>query len=376
MNSYAIMHMDRHVATLRADGSCTVYYPSFMPYNLYLERAEAGDMDARLNNLNNFYYWCATRLLTLDRRYAKEILNSLGRKQAVTDRDRAEIAIAYHALCLTDVYWVRPLGERTAYGAINLYDHSLSDAFVDVALCGRSLTAQNAALLDDRDAAGDLSTQGLAPKAWVRRKGAFWLLKGGDPREVEAELTASQIARRFDVSQVLYEPEDFQGLRVSASKLMTSEARSIVSAEYVDIHAANISANVHDIVEKRDARGFHMMNIVDYLVGNTDRHWGNWGFWVDNRNNRLQTLHPLMDFNQAFHHYDTVDGARCQTTRESMSQREAAIAGVRAVGLNQRGAFPEDMASFFARANRAFGARLEVMFQERLDILKQAENTR
>jgi hypothetical protein len=71
LKSYAIMHLDRHVATIRGDGSCTVYFPRFMPYNLYLERAQAGDLDARMNNLNNFYYWCATRLLTLDRKYAK-----------------------------------------------------------------------------------------------------------------------------------------------------------------------------------------------------------------------------------------------------------------------------------------------------------------
>ena len=57
----------------QSDGSCTVYFPRFMPFNLYLERAEAGDLDVRMNNLNNFYYWCATRLLTLDRKYAKEI---------------------------------------------------------------------------------------------------------------------------------------------------------------------------------------------------------------------------------------------------------------------------------------------------------------
>lgn len=30
-----------------------------------------------------------------------------------------------------------------------------------------------------------------------------------------------------------------------------------------------------------------MMNIVDYLIGNTDRHWGNWGFLVNNANNKL-----------------------------------------------------------------------------------------
>ena len=93
MKSYAVMHLDRHVATLRGDGSCTVYAPQFMPYNLYLERAEGTDLSTRLNNLNNFYYWCATRLLTLDRKYAKEILNSLGMKQAVTDQERAEIML-------------------------------------------------------------------------------------------------------------------------------------------------------------------------------------------------------------------------------------------------------------------------------------------
>ena len=132
MKSYAIMQRERHVATIRSDGSCTIYCPRFMPYNLYLEKAEDQDLDVRMNNLNNFYYWCAARLITLDRAYAKEILNSLGMKQAVTDRERAEIAISYHALCLTDVFWVRELRECVNYADINLYDHSLSDAFVDV----------------------------------------------------------------------------------------------------------------------------------------------------------------------------------------------------------------------------------------------------
>ena len=54
-------------------GRCKIYYKSFMPYNLYLEEEE--DIDTLVNNITNFYYWCATRVLTLDRKYAKEILN-------------------------------------------------------------------------------------------------------------------------------------------------------------------------------------------------------------------------------------------------------------------------------------------------------------
>ena len=70
---YTIMRLDRRVASIRSDGTCSIFAPSFMPYNLYLERAGNGAVDARVNNLNNFYYWCASRVLTLDRKYTKEI---------------------------------------------------------------------------------------------------------------------------------------------------------------------------------------------------------------------------------------------------------------------------------------------------------------
>lgn len=373
MKSYAIMHLERHVATIRGDGSCTVYFPQFMPYNLYLEKVEGDDLDTRINNLNNFYYWCATRLLTLDRKYAKEILNSLGMKQAVTDQERAEIAVSYHALCLTDVFWVRELHERLRFAEINLYDHSLSDAFVDVSLCGRALTAENARLISKGDSAGDLSTPGVAPKAWIRRNHCFFLLKDGEPREVEAEVLASRIAHCFAADLILYEPDLYDNQPVSRSKLMTSKGRSIVTAEAVALYAANHGTTLQEIVLSHDAYGFHMMNIIDYLIGNTDRHWGNWGFWVDNTNNRMKTLHPLMDFNQAFHAYDTPEGAKCLTTGESMSQKDAAIIGAQNAGLNMIHRLPKNLLPLFEKLNELSGIRLDLMFKQRLEILQQAE---
>lgn len=78
-----------------------------------------------------------------------------------------------------------------------------------------------------------------------------------------------------------------------------------------------------------------MMNLIDYLVGNTDRHWGNWGFLVDNDTNRIEKLYPLMDFNKSFLAYDTLDGARCQTNAKKQSQKDAALEAVQAIGLNQ-----------------------------------------
>jgi hypothetical protein len=78
------------------------------------------------------------------------------------------------------------------------------------------------------------------------------------------------------------------------------------------------------------------MNILDYLVGNIDRHPENWGFLIDNESNEYISLYPIMDFNQSFGSYDTIDGANCQTVYpERKTQREAAILAVKEIGLHQ-----------------------------------------
>ena len=362
---FSVMHKDRKVASVREDGTCTIYSPAFMPYNLYLEEAAANDLDTRLNNLSNFYYWCSSRVLTLDRKYAKEILNAIGAKQAVTDRDRAMIAISYHGLSLTDVYWIKLNREKTCFADLSLFRNSLSGAFADVSLAGKQLTVENAELMQPGDAAGDIGTQGVAPKAWIREQGSFFLLKDGETRDVEAELLASKIARCFKVESVGYDPAVFEGKPVSKSRIITSEETSLVTMESVDVYCINHGLDRDAFVLEKDAYTYHMMNLIDYLVGNTDRHWGNWGFRVDNRTNKLQTLYPLMDFNKAFLAYDTLDGARCQTNARKQSQREAALEAIKAVGLNQVSEIP---AQWFTEP------AIRDMFFRRLELVKSAAN--
>ncbi|MDE6168070.1 MAG: hypothetical protein K2G28_06390, partial [Acetatifactor sp.] len=128
----------------------------------------------------------------------------------------------------------------------------------------------------------------------------------------------------------------YDGEKVSASSLMTSLEHSIVSREAYEIYAANHDQNALEDVLQLDAYSFYMMNILDYLTGNTDRHWGNWGFLVDNRTNRPISLHPLMDFNQTFQAYDRLEGANCQTVFPlRATQQEAAVTAVSQIGLNQ-----------------------------------------
>ena len=328
---YEVMHMEKAVARISSTGEAEVLNRKFMPYDLYLEEEELEyDIDIRMNNLNNFYHWCASRVLSLDRKYAKEILNSIGAVQAVTDRERADISLSYHCVSLTDVFWVRKHGEDVTFKQINLYDNTLNEAVVEISLRGRQMTVTN------RELAQDLSTKGCFPKAWIRDKEGFRLLKDGDENAVRRELLASQICQCFAVRQVVYRESSFEGIQVSESSLVTSKEQSMISKMSFDIYACNHDLDTLEICKEIDPETYYGMNILDYLTGNTDRHPENWGFLVDNTTNDYISLYPVMDFNQCFQAYDTLEGANCQTVLPAkMTQREAAVEAVKKIGLPQ-----------------------------------------
>ena len=150
------------------------------------------------------------------------------------------------------------------------------------------------------------------------------------------ELIASKICQCFDFKQVEYEEGFYDGERVTESRIITSKQYSIMSKMAFEIYALNHDINLLDECKRIDKKTYYGMNILDYLVGNIDRHPENWGLLVDNETNRYVSLYPIMDFNQSFGSYDTLEGANCQTVYpETMTQREAAIEAVRHIGLHQ-----------------------------------------
>ena len=146
-------------------------------------------------------------------------------------------------------------------------------------------------------------------------------------------MLAGKICRCFNVNQVKYEEEWYDGQKVSASRIVTSSDYSIVPMEYFEIYCRNREIDRMEYILELDGYSYYMMNIIDYLVGNTDRHWSNWGLLADNKTNIPLRLYDLMDFNRTFQSYDTLDGAGCLTTVEKMSQRQAAEEAVSKIGL-------------------------------------------
>lgn len=355
---YELMHMEKVVATISTAGKVNIHNDKFMPYDLFLECDEDEDIDTLINNLNNFYHWCASRVLSLDRTYAKEILNSIGVSQAITDKDRANISLSYHCVSLNDVYWVRKQEECVTFKDINLYDNPLNEAVVEISLKGRQMTVTN------HELAQDLSTKGCFPKAWIRGGHGFKLLKDGGNDAVRRELLASKICQCFDIPQVIYRESIYDGQPVTESDIVTNKDYSMISKMAFHIYACNHDLDTITVCETLDKITFYGMNILDYLIGNTDRHAENWGFLVNNSTNECVSLYPLMDFNQSFLSYDNIDGANCLPLfPRRVTQREAAIEAVKKIGLPQIKEM--DMKAFGGMSSWA------EMFESRLAELKK-----
>ena len=225
---------------------------------------------------------------------------------------------------------------------------------VELSLRGKPMTVTN------QELAPDLSTKGCFPKAWIRRGKDFILLKDGGDDAVQKELLASRLCRCFDFKQVKYDEDFYDGQKVTQSKIITSRQYSIVSKMAFEIYALNHDLNVLNECLRIDKETYYGMNILDYLVGNIDRHPENWGFLVDNRTNEYVSLYPIMDFNQSFGSYDTIDGANCQTVYpEKKTQREAAIEAVRHVGMHQIKDIDEEIFEDMTVWKEMFFRRLE-----------------
>lgn len=275
-----------------------------LPYGLFLEQGD--DFDTRLNNRANFEHWCASRVLSLDREYAKQILNAAAFSQGATDRERADTALQYRCLSLQDFYWVR-MGEET-WEEVNLFQNSLGNGVVDIALRGKSLTVTNAMMI-----APDCSTSGLFPKAWVRRGEGFYLYKGDRNDSVRKEVEASKILQKLGIPVLDYAYDSWEGQEVSSCRCFTSENIGFVTAEaYVSDHSLG----------DRIDENYYTMNLADYLVGNTDRHWQNWGFLFDREG--IRGYAPLMDFNHAFEGEMETGCLPERLRNRSVTQRDAA----------------------------------------------------
>ena len=114
-----------------------------------------------------------------------------------------------------------------------------------------------------------------------------------------AEIRMSEMLDKSNVNHVKYKKETKDGLIFSVSKCFASNAKSFVCAQEVKDYCSHIGIPFEKYIAEYFPEDFANMAVVDYVFANTDRHFENWGFLVDNETNEITSFAPLFDHNQA-----------------------------------------------------------------------------
>lgn len=306
------MMKNTKVLETNKDGSIMIYEEKLLPFSLQKEDLTYEDF---------FFNWLSVRPLSIGRTNAKAILNNAGIPQ-----NSLTIARICHGMNLSDCYWVKEREEDTSWDKDNLYDHDMDPLYADTALTGKSHH-----LSKDKFHTPELTAQGVSAKCWIKENDGIYLYKVG-----RKELPASEILDVLGIDHVHYEKaeqlkeylskdrikkiEDV-GEIIVRSKLITNKQQGIIPFEEFAVWCANQEIDdEYEEAKRRDEKSYYEMQIADYILNNSDRHVGNWGFYFDVEENKLQGMYPLMDDDHSFDEEETL----MSQTNEGKTLLEAA----------------------------------------------------
>jgi hypothetical protein len=235
--------------------------------------------------------WLRQRTIPKNRAFVDEILKTLGLSVGNTKG----ILDVCKGLSLNDSYWVLPKGFVGSFSDYNLYENPFSEVLSLVAYTGVG-QSQEAFTTSP-----ELTTNGMLPKAWrfLARDGIY-LYKGGSSGAANAgnepfsEYYACQIAEAMGLHAVQYDLEKWKGILASKCKLFTDIDRSFVPAgQFVQSGGLKSCLDAYAALGADFAENMRSMLVLDALIYNEDRHFGNFGILRDNQTGAILSPAPL-----------------------------------------------------------------------------------
>lgn len=254
-----------------------------------------------------FEWWLDSRIIPYKR---IRFLESMPVKGIKNPR---ELAFLTHGLSLLNQYWIKEEEEDLSWREINLFDNDFSEYI------GKALFNHRSFSSDGLPPAYIYSPEGMSPgdqnKRWMidSDKNRI-LIKGDTDGELAAnEVLASLLARETGLKHVLYKLNVQDGKYISESRCFTSRNTEIIHAMDL-LYEFGMPENYRsteyyykymiDLFERmgvEDAGLFiDKMLAVDYIMGQTDRHYNNFGL-LHNIENDSFCMAPLYDSGNANH---------------------------------------------------------------------------
>ncbi|MBO4366875.1 MAG: XRE family transcriptional regulator [Clostridia bacterium] len=245
--------------------------------------------------------WLKHRTVPKNRAYVDSILSSMG----LSINRPLDVIRVSKGLSLNDCFWVCPEGDDSAFDAVNLYDNRFSRVLGQIAFTGYG--SSNRSLITSSP---EFTTNGTLPKCWRRESGIIKLYKGGTEgasntgNEPYSEFYAYQIAKELGVNAVQYDLARWKGRLCSVCALFTSKEKSFVPVGRI-VTRGGLQAvkTFYESLGPEFVQAFGEMIVLDAVLFNADRHYGNFGFLVDSESNQIIAPAPLFDHGNSLFNY-------------------------------------------------------------------------
>jgi len=256
------------------------------------DKRELIPLDMELTN-DGLSRWLKHRTIPKNRAYVHNFLSKCGLN---INRPMTIVKVS-KGLSLNDCYWVVEEGFKGSYDKYNLYDNRFSQVLALIAFTGYGSSIRTSLV-----SCPEFTTNGMLPKCWRRQNGKILLYKGATSgasntgNEPYSEYYAAQIARELGISSISYELSKWKGELCSTCELFTSKEVSFLPVGRV-VTSGGMEAvrKYYEELGQNFVDALNDMLVLDAIIMNTDRHFGNFGFLVDNRTNKIIAPAPLFD---------------------------------------------------------------------------------
>lgn len=287
---YTIKHFDTPLLKFSADENSND--PNLEIIWINEENKHLLPLDMELTT-DSVYRWLRHRTIPKNRAYVHNFLSKCGLS---INRPMNIISVS-KGLSLNDCYWVVEEGFDGTYDKFNLYDNRFSQVLALIAFTGYGSSIRTSLA-----SCPEFTTNGMLPKCWRRVDGKVNLYKGGTMgasntgNEPYSEFYACQIADALGISAVNYKLSKWKGELCSVCELFTSKEYSFMPVgRIVTKGGFGAVREFYKSMGEDYVNALNDMIVLDAIICNTDRHFGNFGFLVDNKTNKIVAPAPLFD---------------------------------------------------------------------------------
>lgn len=201
-----------------------------------------------------------------------------------------------HAVSLNDTFWVKAADNSLQWHQVSLYRNEFDQLISEAAFDGSASSSELSTT------SPEFGTDGNYAKCWVREGEDIFLYKTGSSRyEVEplSEFLAAQLAAILCPSFVDYDLDFYRGKLISKCRLFTSETHGLAKAAAIFAGVRTIPVLLDYFEQLGNGNDLRRMCVLDSLIFNPDRHYGNFGVMFSTETMMPICMCPVFDNNRS-----------------------------------------------------------------------------